>query len=41
MDGIADEREERFDVVVPAGDLERLVLRVTDVMQNVSTVSVR
>lgn len=41
MDGIADEREERFDVMVPAGDLERLVLRVTDVMKNVSTVSVR
>ena len=41
VDGIADEREERFDVTVAAGELERLVLRVTDVMKNTATVSVR
>lgn len=40
-DGIADEREERFEVSVPAGNLERLVLRVTDVMKNTTTVGVR
>ena len=28
VDGIADEREERFDVTVAAGELARLVLRV-------------
>ena len=41
VDGIADEREERFDVTVAAGELARLVLRVTDVMKNTATVSVR
>ena len=40
-DGIADEREERFEVTVPAGDLARLVLRVTDAMKNTATVGVR
>jgi hypothetical protein len=41
VDGIADQREERFNVTVPAGDLERLVLRATDAMQNTATVGVR
>ena len=41
VDGIADEREERFDVTVSAGELDRLVLRVTDVMKNTATISVR
>ena len=40
-DGIADQREERFNVTVPVRDLERLVLRVTDAMQNTATVGVR
>ena len=40
-DGIADEREERFEVSVAAADVERLVLRATDVMKNTATVGVR
>ena len=40
-DGIADEREERFELTVPAGDLGRLVLRVTDAMKNTATAGVR
>ena len=41
VDGIADQRQERFNVTVPASDLERLVLRATDAMQNTATVGVR
>ena len=40
-DGIADEREERFEVTVPAADLARLVVRVTDAMRNTATAGVR
>ncbi len=40
-DGIADQREERFVVTVPAGEVERLVLRATDAMKNTATVGVR
>jgi hypothetical protein len=40
-DGIADEREERFEVTVPAADVERLVLRVMDAMKNAATAGVR
>lgn len=40
-DGIADEREERFDVTVTAAELERLVLRATDAMRNTATAGVR
>ena len=40
-DGIADEREERFDINVPATDVERLVLRATDAMKNTATAGVR
>ena len=40
-DGIADEREERFEVTVPAGSIERLVVRVTDAMKNTATRGVR
>lgn len=40
-DGIADEREERFELAVPAADVDRLVLRVTDAMRNTATASAR
>ena len=40
-DGIADEREERFELTVPAASVDRLVLRVTDAMQNTATAAVR
>ena len=41
VDGIADTREERFDVSVPATEVERLVLRATDAMRNTTTAGVR
>ena len=41
VDGIADEREERFELTVPAANVDRLVLRVTDAMQNTATAAVR
>jgi hypothetical protein len=38
VDGVADSREERFEVVLPAGtDPSRVMIRATDVMQNVGT----
>lgn len=40
-DGIADEREERFDIDVAAGDVDGLVLRATDAMKNTATTGVR
>ncbi len=40
-DGIADEREERFDVTVTADEIGRLVLRATDAMKNTTTAGVR
>jgi hypothetical protein len=41
IDGVADSREERYALTMPAGtDLTRVMLRATDVMQNVSTLSV-
>ncbi len=40
-DGIADEREERFEIAVAAGNVERLVLRVADAMKNTATSAVR
>ncbi len=40
-DGIADEREERFDLAVAVADLDGLVLRATDVMKNTATAGVR
>ena len=42
VDGVADSREERYELTLPAGtDPARVVIRATDVMQNVSTLSVR
>ena len=40
-DGIADQREERFEVTVTAAELGRLVLRATDAMKNTTTAGVR
>ena len=40
-DGIADSRTEQFSVTVTAGDLDRLVLRATDAMDNAATAAVR
>lgn len=42
VDGVADSREERYELALPAGtDLARVMIRATDVMQNVSTLSVK
>lgn len=42
VDGVADSREERYEIALPAGtDLARVIIRATDVMQNVSTLSVK
>lgn len=38
VDGVADSREERYELTLPAGtDATRVMIRATDVMQNVST----
>ncbi len=38
LDGLADSRDEQFEVTLPtAGDAARLVLRASDVMQNVTS----
>jgi hypothetical protein len=42
LDGLADSRDERFELTLPtAGAAARVVIRATDVMQNVSSVGVR
>lgn len=42
VDGVADSREERYELALPAGtDPARVMIRATDVMQNVSTASVK
>lgn len=42
VDGVADSREERYEVVLPTGtDPARVMLRATDAMQNVSTMNVK
>jgi len=42
VDGVADSREERYELQLPAGtDPARVMIRATDVMQNVSTLSVK
>ena len=42
LDGVADSREERYELTLPAGtDPTRVMLRATDVMQNVSTMNVK
>ncbi len=42
LDGLADSREERFEVTLPSADAaSRLVIRATDVMQNVTSVGIR
>jgi hypothetical protein len=41
VDGIADSRMERFEVVLKAETVERLVIRATDAMNNVSTAAAR
>jgi len=41
LDGLADSREEQFELTLPeAADAARLVIRATDVMQNVTSVVV-
>ena len=38
LDGLADSREEQFEVTLPsAADAARLVIRASDVMQNVTS----
>ncbi|MYF31332.1 MAG: hypothetical protein F4169_21245 [Gammaproteobacteria bacterium] len=41
QDGIADSRTEHFSVTVDPDDLDRLVLRATDAMDNASTAAAR
>lgn len=42
MDGLADSREERFELTLPSADAAaRVVIRATDVMQNVASAVVR
>ena len=41
IDGIPDAPTERFELDVPAGALDRLVLRVTDAMDNTATADAR
>lgn len=42
LDGLADSRDERYQLTLPSADAAaRLVIRATDVMQNVTSVSVR
>ena len=41
IDGIPDGREETFEVTVPDGALDRLVVRATDGMNNTSTAGIR
>lgn len=42
LDGVADSREERYELTLPAGtDPARVMIRATDAMQNVSTLSVK
>ena len=41
VDGIPDSRMERFEVVLKAETVERLVIRATDAMNNVATAAVR
>ena len=41
IDGIPDGREEQFDVTLPVDELDRLVVRATDGMNNTSTAGAR
>jgi hypothetical protein len=42
MDGLADSRDERFELTLPAADAApRVVIRATDVMQNVASAGIR
>lgn len=42
IDGVADSREERYELTLPAGtDPARVMIRATDAMQNVSTMGVK
>ncbi len=42
VDGVADSREERYEITLPAGtDPSRVVVRATDVMLNVATLTVK
>jgi len=42
LDGLADSREERFELTLPSADAAgRLVIRATDVMQNVTSGGIR
>ena len=41
LDGIPDSREERFEVSVPSAEVDQLVVRATDAMDNIVTAGMR
>ena len=41
LDGIADSRTERFTLTIDRDNLDRLVLRATDAMDNAATAAAR